>query len=186
MKRILSLILVLVLALSCFVACSKDKGETEKTYTLALAVEASVDENNAVTNYVAALVLDENNKIVAVRIDCVEATPVVEGDAIKDVASVATKVEKGEGYKMESGSFAQQTKAFEDAIGYLFVNESVSGGGNADDAAKDSNKQKWHALLQANHYECDAGQMSNYYLTYVADKKDRLDSLEESYVGLPA
>ena len=76
-------------------------------------------------------------------------------------------------------------KAFEDAIGYLFVNESVSGGGSADAAAVSSEKQKWHALLQADHYECDAGKMANYYLTYVEDKKGRLDSLEESYVGLP-
>ena len=77
-------------------------------------------------------------------------------------------------------------KAFEDAIGYLFVNESVSGGGNSDAAATSSEKQKWHALIMADHFECDAGKMANYYLTYVEDKKGRLDSLEESYVGLPS
>ena len=77
-------------------------------------------------------------------------------------------------------------KAFEDAIGYLFVNESVSGGGDSDAAAISSEKQKWHALIMAAHFECDAGEMSNYYLSYVEDKKGRLDSLEESYVGLPA
>ena len=76
-------------------------------------------------------------------------------------------------------------KAFEDAIGYLFVNESVSGGGSSDAAATSSEKQKWHSLIMADHFECDAGKMANYYLTYVEDKKGRLDSLEESYVGLP-
>ena len=76
-------------------------------------------------------------------------------------------------------------KAFEDAIGYLFVNESVSGGGDADDANTNSEKQKWHALIKEDHFECDAGMMTSYYLKYVEDKKGRLDSLEESYGGLP-
>ena len=77
-------------------------------------------------------------------------------------------------------------KAFEDAIGYLFVNESVGAGGNGADAVETSEDQKWHAIIKKAHFECDAGQMSNAYLSYVEDKKGRLDSLEESYVGLPA
>ena len=89
---------------------------SENTYTLALAVEASVGSDNKVSNYVAALVLDENDKIVAVRIDCVETTPEVAEGAIVDVASVASKVTQGDNYSMTSGSFAKQTKAFEDAI----------------------------------------------------------------------
>ena len=90
---------------------------TAKTYTLALAVDTTVGtEDNKVSNYVAALVLDEANKIVAVRIDCVETTPAIADGAIADVASVASKVSLGDGYAMNAGSFAKQTKAFEDAI----------------------------------------------------------------------
>ena len=70
-------------------------------------------------------------------------------------------------------------KAFEDAIGYLFVNESVGAGGNGADAVETSEDQKWHAIIKKAHFECDAGQMSNAYLSYVEDKKGRLDSLEE-------
>ena len=118
MKKILSLVLVLVFALTCFAACGGDDNDgtnNEKDYTLALAVE-STESDGKITNYVAALVLDKDNKIVAARIDCVETTLTVTDDAITDVASVATKVELGDNYAMESGSFANQTKAFENAI----------------------------------------------------------------------
>ena len=115
MKKILTLVLVLVLALGCFVACGEEQPE-EKTYTLAMAVDTSVGEDNKVSNYVVALVLDAENKIVAARIDCVETTPAVVDGAIADVADVASKVEQGDNYSMTSGSFAKQTKAFEDAI----------------------------------------------------------------------
>ena len=115
MKKTLSLILVLVLALGC-IACFASCGEKEKTYSLALAVDTAVDATNKVSNYVVALVLDEANKIVAARLDCVETTPELENGAIKNVASVASKVALGDEYSMTSGSFAKQTKAFEDAI----------------------------------------------------------------------
>ena len=128
MKKIIALILVLTLSIFAFAACgNKDKDETpdntpdtpntpvEKNYTLALAVETTVGEDNKVSNYVAVLVLDEANKIVAARIDCAEATATLEGEALKDT-TVTTKVELGDNYSMTSGSFAKQTKAFEDAI----------------------------------------------------------------------
>ena len=88
----------------------------DKTYTLALAVENSVGNDNKVTNYVVALLLDDAGKIVAARLDCVETTPSVVDGAIADVASILSKVEQGDNYAMTSGSFAKQTKAFEDAI----------------------------------------------------------------------
>ena len=139
MKKIIALILVLSLSLFAFAACGgKNKGENnedqgttqnpennnnnqtpaEKTYSLALAVDTTVGTDNKVSNYVAVLVLDEANKIVAARIDCVETTPALneEGTAIADVASVLSKVALGDSYSMTAGSFAKQTKAFEDAI----------------------------------------------------------------------
>ncbi len=121
MKKIISIILILSLSLFALAACKKDKDDdttvTEKSYSLALAVDTTVGEDdNKVTNYVAALVLDEANKIVAVRIDCIETTPTVENGAVKDVDAVLSKVELGDSYAMTSGSFAKQTNAFEDAI----------------------------------------------------------------------
>ena len=136
----IALVLVAAIVIVCLVTCGNNNDETNndqnnaennnqnntdnnqnntpatKTYTLALAVDTTIGADNKVSNYVTALVLDDANKIVAVRIDCVETTPVLENGAIKDVASVTSKVSLGDGYSMLSGSFAKQTKAFEDAI----------------------------------------------------------------------
>ena len=73
-------------------------------------------------------------------------------------------------------------KAFEDAIGYLFIKDS----NNADDATLSSEKQKWHSLIMADKFELDAGGMAHAYNTYVKTKADRLNNLEASYVGLPS
>jgi hypothetical protein len=124
MKKIIALILVLTLSLFAFAACGKkDKGNegtnntpAEKTYTLAVALESSLDESNKLSNYVAVLVLDEANMIVAARIDCAETTISITDGAITAVDNVATKVELGNNYAMTSGSFAKQTEAFENAI----------------------------------------------------------------------
>ena len=121
MKKIIALVLVLSLSAFCFAACNKnkdkDKGETpeEKTYTLAIAIDSSVDDSNKLSNYVAAIVIDADKKIVAARIDCAETTIAIAEGTIAN-STVTTKVELGDGYAMNSGSFAKQTKAFEDAI----------------------------------------------------------------------
>lgn len=125
MKKIIALILVLSLSIFCFAACKKNKDDkdntpetpAEKTYTLATALLHSYSEDdNKTTDYVAAIVLDESNKIVAARIDCIELALTVADDAIADAEFVPTKVEIGDAYAMTAGSFAKQTKAFEDAI----------------------------------------------------------------------
>ena len=116
---IVAAVLVVGLVIGLVLVLGGDKTPNtpaEKTYTLALAVENSVGNDNKVTNYVVALLLDDASKIVAARIDCVETTPSVVDGAIADVASVLSKVEQGDNYAMTSGSFAKQTKAFEDAI----------------------------------------------------------------------
>ena len=110
MKKIIALMLVLSLSAFSLVACGK------KDYTLAVAIDSSVDENNKVSNYVVALVLDKNDKIEAVKLDCFETTITAADGAIANVESVTSKVALGDNYKMTSGNFAQQTKAFEDAI----------------------------------------------------------------------
>lgn len=90
---------------------------SEKTYTVSVAVD-SVANKGKVSNTALVLVLDEAGKIVAARFDCSEVTPELNEDGtVKTVASVDTKVELGDAYTgMAAGSWAKQTKAFEDYI----------------------------------------------------------------------
>ena len=131
MKKFLSLLLILTLVLTALVACgttedttpetpdnnteTPDNTPTEKTYTLALAVDTTVSAKNKVSNTALVLVLDADNKIVAARFDCAEATPALdEAGALVPQESVESKVEKGDAYTgMNAGSWEQQTAAFE-------------------------------------------------------------------------
>lgn len=130
MKRIVSLLIALLLVATALVACNNNKTPeettpdntvnntpTEKTYTVAIAVDSAVNSSNKVSNTALVLVLDDAGKIVAARFDVAEVTPSLEEGAIVAVPSVQTKVEKGDAYTgMAAGSFAKQTKAFEDYI----------------------------------------------------------------------
>ncbi len=126
MKRIVSLLVALLLVVTALVACNKTPVETtpennapvEKTYTVAIAVDSAINaSNNKVSNTALVLVLDDAGKIVAARFDAAEVTPTLEEGAVVAVPSVQTKVEKGDAYVgMAAGSFAKQTKAFEDYI----------------------------------------------------------------------
>ena len=147
MKKILSLVLVLILAFTCLVACdnganngenNNENNNTEKTYTLALAVDTTVNAKNKVSNTALVLVIDADNKIVAARVDSVEATPALdEAGALVAQDSVKTKVELGAEYTgMAAGSWADQAKAFEawlvgktaaDVAGTEFTNELIAG-----------------------------------------------------------
>ena len=124
MKRTIALVLVLTLSLFCFAACKKDKGNDEKTYSVAIATDSAV-KNGKVTNTALVLVIDADNKIAAARFECAEVTAALNEDGtIKEVATVDTKVEQGDSYgggsaekpAMPAGSWAKQTKAYEDAI----------------------------------------------------------------------
>ena len=128
MKRIVSLLVALLLVVAALVACNNKNPEetnpdnnvntpTEKTYTAAIAVDSTVNANNKVSNTALLLVLDDAGKIVAARFDSAEVTPALADGAITAVASVQTKVEQGDAYEgMPAGSWAKQTKAFEDYI----------------------------------------------------------------------
>ena len=113
MKKILSLILVLVLSLACLVAC----GESE--YTLSIAVDEGFEtvSRNKVTNIALAIVFDAEGKIVAARFDSVEASLAVTDGEITTENRLTTKVEKGDAYTgMTVGSWAEQAKAFEEFL----------------------------------------------------------------------
>lgn len=136
MKKILSLALVLVFALSCFVACGGNGDDnTDKTYTLSIAVDDGFKtvSKNKITNIALALVTDADGKIVAARFDSIENSFKVTDGAVATSNRLTTKVEKGDAYTgMEAGSWAKQAKAFEDFI----VGKTA-----ADVAALDTSKE---------------------------------------------
>ena len=107
-------VLITVIAL---LAGGKAPKAEAKDYTLVVVTDSSIDNNNKVSNYVLTLVIGADNKIVAARFDCADITPALdEAGALIAQTSVATKVEQGASYAMTSGSWAEQAKAFEDAI----------------------------------------------------------------------
>ena len=109
MKKILSLVLVLVLALSCIVACGEPENQ-EKEYTLSIAVDdgfATAGKGGKVTAIAIALVTDAEGKIVAVRFDSVQSA------FSADAARVDTKVELGDEYTGMSDSWKDEAAAFE-------------------------------------------------------------------------
>ena len=119
MKRILSLVLVLVLALSALAGCgNQDKGNTEKTYALATGV--AVTENLAsskLTQTAASIVTDADGKIVLARLDCAEYTAYKNGELV--TTAPTSKVALGDAYgagSMPAGSFAKQAAALEAAV----------------------------------------------------------------------
>ena len=124
MKKILSLMLVLTLALSILAGCGKtDDGQNdnntpaEKTYSLAVVVDSTFGNNGKVSNVALALVIDDAGKIVAARFDSVEPTAKLDNAAaLVPVEAFDSKVEQGDDYSMPAGSWAKQAKAFEDAI----------------------------------------------------------------------
>ena len=111
MKRIISLVLVVVLSLACLVAC----GGGDSEYTLSIAVDdgfKTVNTSGNGTCIAVAIVADEDGKIVAARFDSVQVK-----NTATDAAKVATKVELGDSYTgMNAGSWAKQAKAFEDFL----------------------------------------------------------------------
>ena len=123
MKKILSLALVLVFALSCFVACGGNGDDnTDKTYTLSIAVDDGFKtvSKNKITNIALALVTDADGKIVAARFDSIENSFKVTDGAVATSNRLTTKVEQGDNYAasnpMPAGSWAKQAKAFEDFL----------------------------------------------------------------------
>ena len=116
MKKILSLILVLVLSLACLVAC----GGKEQDYSLAIGVSVSIDEAE-VTNTVAAIVIDANGKIVLCRIDAIGVAPTIANGVVDASKTYSSKVELGDGYDMVTYGGAKsewyvQAKAVEEFV----------------------------------------------------------------------
>ena len=150
MKRIVSLLIALLMVVTAFAACNKktpeettpatttpatttpaettpDNTPVEKTYTFAFAVDTSIS-GTKVSNYVLALVLGADGKIVAARFDCAEIAPELdESGALVATTGILSKVELGDDYgDMGSGNWAEQTAAFEAAIVGKTVEEAAA------------------------------------------------------------
>ena len=150
MKRIVSLLIALLMVVTAFAACNKktpeettpatttpatttpaettpDNTPVEKTYTFAFAVDTSIS-GTKVSNYVLALVLGADGKIVAARFDCAEIAPELdESGALVAATGILSKVELGDDYgDMGSGNWAEQTAAFEAAIVGKTVEEAAA------------------------------------------------------------
>ena len=119
MKRILALLLVLVLALTAFVGCKKDKDPVEKDYTLAIGVVVAKDADTCeVVENAAVIVTDKDGKIVLCRLDCIEYKLDVDMDAEEIVTTApVSKVALGEDYDkknyMAAGDWYKQAAALE-------------------------------------------------------------------------
>ena len=135
MKRILSFILVAVLAFSVlvFVGCSK-KEEALKlglgVYTTVSATDATADKNGAgeASITVAAVLVDENGKIVKCFIDCAEniVAYTAEGKAVANTSFV-TKYELGDDYNMVLyGKANREWYAQADAFCTLVAGKTIS------------------------------------------------------------
>lgn len=116
MKRIVSLALVLVLALTALVGCG---GAKEKDYTLATGVAVTETlASSKVAQTVASIVTDADGKIVLCRLDCVEYTAYDKQGALVTAAPVS-KVAQGEDYDsqnyMQKGDWYKQSGALEAA-----------------------------------------------------------------------
>ena len=116
MKKILSLALVLVLALSVFVGC----GNSEKDYTLATSIVVTETLGSSKLALTAAsIVTDADGKIVDCRLDCVEYSAYDKQGNLVETAPVS-KVAQGAAYDsyapMPAGSWFKQAEALENYV----------------------------------------------------------------------
>jgi hypothetical protein len=116
MKRIVTLVLVIALALTVCVGC----GNSEKDYNLATGVAVTETlASSKVAATVASIVTDNAGKIVICRLDCVEYSAYdKDGELVTDAP--ASKVAQGDNYDqwdaMKAGDWYKQAKALEDYV----------------------------------------------------------------------
>ncbi len=113
MKRLISLLMILVVVLAAFASC----GNKENDYSLSIGVELTETlSNNKITQTVATIVTDADGKIVLCRLDCVDYTAAYDVDGNLKTTAPTSKVAQGENYKMGAGTWAEQGKALEDYV----------------------------------------------------------------------
>ena len=113
MKKLISLLLVLVVVLTALDSC----GNKEKDYTLSIGVALTEKlASNKLTQTVATIVTDAEGKIVLCRLDCVDYTAKYAEDGTLNTTAPVSKAAQGESYMMTAGSWASQGKALENYV----------------------------------------------------------------------
>ena len=114
MKRLISLLLVLVVVLTALVSC----GNKEKDYSLAIGVVLTEKlASNKLTQTVATIVTDADGKIVLCRLDCVDYTVKYGEDGTLDTNAPTSKVALGDAYgTMPAGTWYVQGAALESYV----------------------------------------------------------------------
>lgn len=146
MKKLLSVLLVLLMVLS-LAACGEKKPEA-KEYTLGLGVVLSGDSAKGTTAQhdatIAAIVFDAEGKIVSARIDCAQNKVKVDGGVVDTTATFPTKMEKGDAYGMKQygnsiGEWYEEVHAFEEWL----VGKTIS---DIENMPLDSEKNPGHTI----------------------------------------
>ena len=98
MKRIICLVLVAVLCVTALVSCGG-----KKDYTLGMGAVVGIDDSNAqVDGLVAAVVLDEDGKIVLCRVDAIQNKVAINADGTFEIKNTKSKRELGYDYNMKA------------------------------------------------------------------------------------
>ncbi len=129
MKKIISLLVLLTIVATMFVACQTPDTDdnntpatpTEKEYKLAIGVVVTPNlASNKVAETVAAIVTDADGKIVLCRFDCIEFAAKYGEDGALDTTAPISKVAKGEDYDpnnyMAKGDWFVQTAALAEKL----------------------------------------------------------------------
>ena len=119
MKKLISLLVILTIVSTAFVACNNKKDDTPAQNDYSLAIGVVVTENAAkakVTETVATIITDTDGKIVLCRLDCIDYTvSYTDEGALKTIAPTS-KVTLGDTYTMNAGSWAAQGAALENHV----------------------------------------------------------------------
>ena len=122
MKKLLSLLMVMLLTLSLFVGCGDEpvtpEAPTEKDYSLAMGVVVSPAlATSKVTATVASIVTDADGKIVLCKFDCVDYSAWNKTAGAINTTAPQSKLEQGDAYDsympMEAGRWYQQAGELE-------------------------------------------------------------------------
>ena len=118
MKKIVSILVILTMALCAFVGCNSEKAPAEKDYNLAIGVVVSEKlASLKVTETVATIVTDADGKIVLCKLDCVDYTAKYGEDGALNTTAPTSKVVLGDAYgTMPAGSWDKQAAAIENAV----------------------------------------------------------------------
>ena len=133
MKKIISLLLLLTLVATMFVACTNttpNSGDNstpvEKEYTFAIGVAVAPNlTQSKVSETVAAVVIDADNKIVLCRFDCIEYTAKYENNTLDTTAPVS-KAAQGDAYDAYKPMPAGRWYAQADALAASLVGKTQS------------------------------------------------------------